>query len=193
MEITFKNSMLSITADGSALLMLTIPKDQKRLYDDLRAFDNDKLKLVTIDYFKEKKSKDANSGFWLMCDRIAKKLGNIKDNIYVDMVKKYGVWDDIIITSEAWPIYEKRHNNSSSVNFSKEHSLCDVVESYSKGGQGWVKIRSYPGTSVYSKEDFKPLLDGVIEEAKELGIPFFSREELDQMLLIWEKRKKEVE
>jgi hypothetical protein len=128
-----------------------------------------------------------------MCDRIAKKLGNIKDNIYVEMVKKYGVFDDVLLTVEAYPVYEKRHNDSSSVNFSKEYSLCEVAERYTKGSQGWVKLRSYPGTSVYSKEDFKPLLDGVIEEAKELGIPFFSREELDQMLLIWEKRKKEVE
>ena len=78
MEITYKDSILSTTADGNALLMLTIPKDQKRLYDDIRAFENDKLKVVTIDYFKEKKSKDANSGFWLMCDRIAKMLGTPK-------------------------------------------------------------------------------------------------------------------
>lgn len=190
MELHYKHSVFSTTPNGDALLMLTIPKDQKRLYEDIRTFENEELKVITIDYFKEKRSRDANSGFWLMCDRIAKKLGNTKDNIYVEMVKKYGVFDDLIITTEAWPVYEKRHNDSSSVKFSKGYSLCDVVESYSKGGQEWVKVRSYPGTSVYSKEDFKPLLDGVIEEAKELGIPFFSREELDQMLLVWEKRKK---
>ena len=193
MEIHFKESVFSVMPNGNALLMLTIPKDQKRLYDDLKALENDKLKVADIGYFKEKKSKDANSGFWLMCDRIAKKLGNTKDNIYVEMVKKYGVFDDVILTVEAFNVYEKRHNDSSSVNFSKGYSLCDVVETYAKGGQGWVKVRSYPGTSVYSKDDFKPLLDGVIEDAKELGIPFFSREELDQMLSVWEKRKKEVE
>ena len=193
MEIHYTDSIFAVQSDGNALLMLTIPKNQKRLYDDIKAFENDILKVMTIEYFKEKRSKDANSGFWLMCDRIAKKVGNTKDNIYVEMVKKYGVFDDLIMAAEVFPIYEKRHNESSSVKFTKEYSLCDIAERYRKGEQEWVKVRSYPGTSVYSKDDFKPLLDGVIDEAKELGIPFFSRDELDQMLMVWDKRKKEVE
>ena len=83
MEIHYTDSIFAVQSDGNALLMLTIPKNQKRLYDDIKAFENDILKVMTIEYFKEKRSKDANSGFWLMCDRIAKKVGNIKENIYV--------------------------------------------------------------------------------------------------------------
>ena len=108
MEIHYTDSIFAVQSDGNALLMLTIQKNQKRLYDDIKAFENDILKVMTIEYFKEKRSKDANSGFWLMCDRVAKKVGNTKDNIYVEMVKKYGVFDDLIMAAEVFPIYKKR-------------------------------------------------------------------------------------
>lgn len=193
MEIHFKDSLFSVTQDGNALLMITIPKEQKSLYDKVRAYEDDKPKVMSIKHYKEQRSHDSNSGFWVMCDRIAKKLGNNKNNIYVELVKEFGVFDDVVLIAEAQETYERRHNRSSSVKFDKDYSLCEVIERYKKGSQEWVKLRCYAGTSVYDSEDFKPLLDGTIEKAKEMGIPFFSKREIEQMAELWDKRKKEVE
>lgn len=189
MELHYTTSIFSVAQSGDGILMITIPKDQKSLYDKIRAYEDDKPKVMTIKHYKEQRSLDSNSGFWVMCDRIGKKLGNNKNNIYVELVKEFGVFDDVILIAEAQETYERRHNKSSSVDFDKDISLCEVVERYKKGQQEWVKLRCYAGTSTYESDEFKPLLDGTIEKAKDMGIPFFSKRELEQMALLWDKRK----
>lgn len=189
MELTYKHSVFAVSATGDAMFMITIPKSESHLYDKVRAYEDDKLKVMTINHYKEQRSLDSNSGFWVMCDRIGKKLGNNKNNIYVELVKEFGVFDDVILIAKAQETYERRHNKSSSVDFDKDVSLCEVVERYKKGQQEWVKLRCYAGTSTYESDEFKPLLDGTIEKAKDMGIPFFSKHELEQMALLWDKRK----
>ena len=67
------------------------------------------------------------------------------------------------------------------------------IKYYEEFGKGVVKgkefthYKIFKGSSEYNTLEMKYLLDGVIHEAEQLGIPTLSDEEISKMRLIWKK------
>ena len=49
-------------------------------------------------------------------------------------------------------------------------------------------IRGYFGSSTYNTKEMSILLDGVTREARDLGIPLISDEEMDRLINTWQPK-----
>ena len=55
------------------------------------------------------------------------------------------------------------------------------------GGNTHITIRGYIGSSSYDTKEMSVLIDGIVNEAKDLGIETWSREEIDRLIAEWEQ------
>lgn len=124
-----------------------------------------------IERKKKKRSLDANAYLWKLSTEIANVLRADKESIYVDMLKKYGQSDVVSVLSTV--------------------DVKGYFKYYDEFGKGYVNgkefthYRVYKGSSEYDVQEFSILLDGVIDEAKNLDIEVISERERSLMLEEW--------
>ena len=112
---------------------------------------------VTIKGLKHKRSKNANDYFWEIVGKIADKLKADKDEIYLKMLKRYGqgitvtVREGVDLSRAGFKYYEK---------------LQDGLNN----GVKFVAYRVFIGSSQYDTKEMSILIDGTVQEARDLGI-----------------------
>ena len=112
---------------------------------------------ITIKALKNKRSKNANDYFWELVGQMADKLGAKKEEIYFEQLKKYGqgitvtVQDGVDLTRAGFKYFEK---------------LQDGI----KNGTKFVAYRVFIGSSQYNTKEMSVLIDGTIQDAREMGI-----------------------
>jgi len=143
----------------------TVDKIKKKLF----LLDKDKTYDIEIKQHREKRSLNANSYAWFLITQIADVLNSDKDNIYVLMLKRYGVSNLIPISNEV-PIND----------YFKYYDIESKADKYT-----WYKI--YKGSSQYDTKQMYVLLNGIVSECKEMGIPTKEDLEIEKMLKEWEK------
>ena len=162
-QFNFKNAKLSTDfKTHTNILTLEIDKDSnyaiKQLLDELKDTE-----IYTAEFKKStrKRTLDQNAYMWVLLQRIAEKLNIPKEEVYREIVKDCGQFDILCVTDKA---------------------LERFIENWSRQGIGWVcdtdtsKIKGctnvicYYGTSTYTTEEMKRILDTVIEECKEFNI-----------------------
>lgn len=170
MEIRYTDSVFAVQSDGKALLMITIPKENNRLYDEIQAMENDKPKVITIKYYKEKRSLTANGYMFSLLSQIANKIGLSLGDCYVKHIKDYGVFvEGSYMTKKAFDVFEPSYSKAST-KLEHSSSMCTVIREFQKNGIEWVEYIAFIGSSEYDKKQFSILLDGVVQEAKDIGI-----------------------
>lgn len=181
MELTYKHSVFSVSATGDAMFMITIPKSESHLYDKVRAFEDDKLKVMTIDYHREKRTLTANSYLWVLVQKLSKVLNIPKGDMYIKLIKMYGQFHQPIIRSDAKDSFIRQWDIA---NTEVEHteSLCEITSTWKKGDVEWFEINAHCGSSTYSKYDFKTLLDGVVDECKIQNIDTMTPQEIQSLI-----------
>jgi len=55
-----------------------------------------------------------------------------------------------------------------------------------------IQLQCYFGSSTYNSKEFSTLLEGVIYEAKELGIDIITKEEKERLLKMWGNKEKSI-
>ena len=171
MKATANNIRTSYTESGQQELTLTLT--QKQPIDDLKAIiANGKLIEVDLHQQKKKRSLDANGMLWAICTQIANAIKSSKDEVYLTMLERYGVFTHIIVQQKA---VER---------IKQEWRTCRVLGEVTVNGKTGIQVMCYYGSHTYNSKEFSVLLDGVISDAKELGIEVIS--EQDKQLLIQE-------
>ena len=164
-----------ITQGAETWLMIQVPSDQNYLLNDVNAIlSNDKLKEVTISLEKKKRSLDANSALWVILNKMAIKLKTSKEELYMEVLKKYGVFTHIVVKPNA---VDK---------VIKEWRTVENLGEVKVNGKTGVQLQCYFGSSTYTKEEFSVLLNGVIEDAKEIGVEFISKADAIRLIEMWE-------
>ena len=129
--------------------------------------ESDNLKEFTIDYKFGKRSLDANAALWVTLDKMAKVLHTTKEELYLEMLKRYGVFTFAVIPHKA--VYR----------FKNEFKTAEEIGEVEINGKVGVQFKCYYGSSQYDKAEFSRLLDGVITDAKEIGVEFISKADRD--------------
>lgn len=112
---------------------------------------------LTIKKFAKKRSKNANDYFWEIVGLIADKLGASKEEIYFELLKKYGqsitvtVREDVDLTRAGFKYFEKMQDGL-------------------KNGTKFVAYRVFIGSSQYNTQEMSVLIEGAKSDAEELGI-----------------------
>lgn len=112
---------------------------------------------VTIKGLKHKRSKNANDYFWEIVSQMADKLGVSKEEIYFEMLKKYGQGITVTVREGV---------ELSRAGFKYFYKLQDGLSN----GVNFVAYRVLIGSSQYNTQEMSVLIKGTLEEARELGI-----------------------
>lgn len=128
---------------------------------------------------RRKRSLDANAYLWALCDQIAKKLGNSKEEVYLDAVKEAGVVDQQYMRVDAAKEWRRRW---------ERRGTGWPTEIVDEGLDGLVLVNAYWGSSTYDTAEMSRLLDNIIEKAKAQDIETATPDRLAMMQEEWRKK-----
>lgn len=174
MSMECKGRVISISRDletGGIVANLLLQDVSVQELQTLKAYEE---LSVSLKKYRKKRSLDANSYCWVLCSRIAEKVGSSKDEIYEQMLQDYGCFDEddngyIVVTVKSGTDMSKigRHWK-----FYKDNGKFS----------SYLKIK---GSSEYDSAEMGRFIDGIIFEAKELGISTETPDEIERMKALW--------
>ena len=155
---------------GKATLTLAINEEQaaKNLFDELHEADRLSIK---IDKWREKRSLNANNYAWKLMTEIGNILRASKDDIYLEMLKRYGQSEIISVLSHI-PIGEYV-------------KYCEEAGETTLNGKLFKHYKVYKGSSEFDTREMSIFLDGVVDEAKCLGIQTETPDQIARLKSLW--------
>lgn len=155
---------------GKPVLMLEINErnDFEHIVDDLK--DKDKLSIEVKEY-RERRSLNANAYAWSLIGQIADVVRAGKDEIYLILLKRYGQSELIRVLSHV-PIRNY-------VKYFEEAGESKL------NGKNFTHYRVYKGSSEFDTREMSIFIDGVVSEAKDLGIQTETPNQIAEMKARW--------
>ena len=132
--------------------------------------EQDEEKKFEVQECKGKRSLSQNSYCWLLINKIANILRLSKEEIYLQMLEDYGQSILIPVKKDEKPNgYFKYYKYETS-------SILNGKEA------DWYKI--YKGSSEFDSKEMTILIDGIIQECKQLGIETLTPDEIAKLKII---------
>lgn len=136
---------------------------------------SDKVHVLSIEQQKKKRSLQASAYCWVLCQKIAEKVGATKEAVYRKNISEVGSFEVVEVASAAVPRFIKRwHGNG----------LGWIAEPYQEKN-GFTTIIAYYGSSTYSTAEMARLIDALISEAKSVGVETLPDWQLEAMKTSW--------
>lgn len=132
----------------------------------------DREKTFEVKPYHPKRSLNANAFCWHLCNEMANVLRTSKDEVYQEMLKRYGQSRVISVLSEI--------------------DIGRFVKYYEEIGKGHVEgkefthYRCFIGSSEYDSREMAILIDGIVDEAQELGIDTLPTTAVERMKALWQ-------
>ena len=170
---------LTVNRDGTQNVTVTVTADFTKSFDALKG------KEVSVEITKASKSrsKDANAFMWALCSEIGKAMTPplAKEDVYRHAIKAVGVYEETKLL--AWDVQKvKRRWESHGTGW-----FIEIVDDAKLTGHK--TIHMYFGSSTYTVQEMKLLLDWLIDQCEQmqLSIPLGKKEEAE-LLERWGKR-----
>jgi len=133
-------------------------------------FNQDKDKLYEIKEHKEKRTLTQNAYYWVLVNELANCLKKSKEETHFDLLKDYSQVALVTLKSNVdIKGYIKYYQ------FERETNINGVKFNIYK---------VYKGSSEMDKKEFNVLLDGLIQEAQQQGIPTLTPNEIAKLRYI---------
>lgn len=179
MEVKITGRIVGASTDfrtGKPCLTLEINErsEFEVLVDEMR--EKDKLS-IEVKPFRQRRSLDANAYAWVLMDRLATALQKSKAEIYCEYVRDIGGNSETVCVRdeaaeklcEGW-----RHNG-----------LGWVTETFQSKLPGCTNVILYYGSSTYDTAQMSRLIDLIIQDCKENGIPTETPNQIAEMKARW--------
>lgn len=169
-EFKTKAPEIMFASNGDLKVLLTAPREYATYIEGL---PKDKELEVTIKRFVKRRSLDANALLWVMCDRIAQKVDTTKEDVYKRFIRDYGVFQIVPIKCEAVESFSEKWS---------KHGLgwfCEDMDGSKI--DGYKRVIIYFGSSTYNTQEMARVLEQILIEAKGLGIPTMTPEEMQSL------------
>ena len=143
----------------------------------LEAIENlkDNKLSIEIKKWRKKRSLDANAYCWVLCDKIAKKIGATKEEIYKDAISNVGTFEPMIVEERAFENFKRVW---------EKQGLGFLIQEVSRKDK-CVKVHCYYGSSSYNTKEMSILIDYIVQEAKQVGVETMPDKELKSLLEAW--------
>ena len=175
MKALASDMRVAINLDGFPEVTFTLKSHPRAEIDDLReVLDNGKDLSVKVKQHRKNRSLDANAMLWAVINEIANVLRTSKEEVYLDMLKKYGQSSVVSIVDEAVET------------FLKSVKYAEIIGEGTLNDKEFTHIKVFMGSSNYNSREMSILIDGTLSEAKELGIEVMS---LQDVVLLKEEWK----
>ena len=138
-----------------------------KLINYLSTQDNNKI--FEVNEYHEKKSLSQNGYAWALITQLANTIRKSKEEIYLDMLKNYGQSTIVSIIKEVDP--------------SKYFKYCELIGDGEINGRNFNHYRIYKGSSEFDSKEMSILIDGIIQECEQQGIPTLTKAEIEKLKL----------
>ena len=142
--------------------------DFEQMVDELK--DCERLS-IEVKPFRPRRSLDSNNYAWALITEIGNVLRANKEDIYLLMLKRYGQSEIISVLSHI-PIHEYV-------------KYCEEAGESKLNGKLFKHYKVYKGSSEFDTREMSIFIDGVVSEAKELGIQTMTPNELAKLKALW--------
>ena len=142
--------------------------DFELLVDELR--DKDKLS-IEVKPFRAKRSLNSNNYAWSLITQIADIVRASKEEIYLEMLRRYGQSELISVLAHI-PIRDYI-------------KYCEEAGESSLNGKLFKHYKVYKGSSEFDTREMSIFIDGIVSEAKGLGIQTETPDQIAEMKARW--------
>lgn len=170
---------LTINRDGTQNITVTVRFDFRETFDRLNDQDLD----VEIKQHREKRSRNANAYFHVLVNKIAGETGEADEAVKTRLVIEYGT---VAKDEDGLSIGFKL---PASVDVSRIYPYTRMFDQRTEGGKLFNCYLVLKHTSDMNTKEMARLIDGAIEEAKELGIETDTPETLARYKEEWARHE----
>lgn len=160
---------LSFTAKGKPIVTLEMNEYEPaiKMVGEL----HDTPLVVKIDKYREKRSLNANNYAWKLITEIGNVTRQSKEDVYLLMLKRYGQSDMVSVVADVPVQHYFKHYE-------------EAGESTLKG-KLFKHYRVFKGSSEFDTREMSIFIDGVVSEAKDLGIRTDTPDQIAKMKDLW--------
>lgn len=160
---------VSFTAKGNPIVTLELNEKfpALKMVDEL----HDMNLTIKIDKYREKRSLNANNYAWKLITEIGNRTRQSKDDVYFLMLKRYGQSEMISVMAHI-PIGEYV-------------KYCEEAGESTLNGKLFKHYRVYKGSSEFDTKEMSIFIDGIVSEAKDLGIQTDTPDQIAKMKALW--------
>lgn len=133
-------------------------------------FQQDREKIFEIKEKKAKRTLTQNAYYWVLLHELAKVLKIDNDTAHKMMLERYGTYEVISVLN--------------GIDLTGYFKYFDEIGSGTVNGKQFTHYKIFKGSSQMDSKEFAVLLDGLISDCEELGIPTLTREEIAKLKYI---------
>ena len=165
----------SLNRDGTQNVTVTVAADFAESYDRLK----DDAVTVEIKKATKKRSRDANAMCWAMCSDIGNALRPPvpKEEVYRKAIREVGEYEPLPIRGDAVETFQRRWAAKGTGWFAEVIDDSKIP--------GYKLVFAYYGSSPYDTATMSRLIDFLVEDARNMGLPIPASKEQEEMLAAW--------
>jgi hypothetical protein len=126
---------------------------------------------VEIKKWRNTRSLNANNYAWKLITEIGNVLRMDKEDVYFKMLQSYGQSQMISVLSE--------------IDVGRFLKYYEKAGESILNGKNFTHYKVYTGSSEYDTKEMSILIDGIVEECKNLGIETLAKPEIESLLNEW--------
>ena len=180
MKTTSTSISLQFTESDQPQLVITLLSRKQQALQEVgvlkEILSKGKVLEVEIKQYRKKRSLTANSYFWVLVDKVAKVIHSTPDEVYIQMLTRYGQREPellSVVEEGAEMIYRATQNH------------CVEVGESELNGKVFKHLAILKGSSTYTSGEMAILIDGIVQDAKELDIETMNDRELESLKQSW--------
>lgn len=132
--------------------------------------EQDKEQQFEITELRQKRSLTANAYYWSLLNQLANVLRFNNEKLHFVMLQRYGQYEVISVLS--------------SIDITGYFKYYEAIGNGEIKGKQFTHYKVYKGSSQMDSKEFATLLDGLVSECEEQGIPTLARDERAQLQFI---------
>ena len=147
-----------------------------------------KLLDIKLTQHREKRSLDANAYFHVLVDKIRGKTGYSFSRVKNELITSYGQIEyidgqQVIIKTNIQPDQMAE----------QETLHCKPIRVEIQNDNEITFYRVYRGSHTYNTAEMSKLIDGTVQEAKNLGIETMTPAQIERIMSLWERKRETKE
>ena len=159
---------------GKQRMLIEFDGDVTELYEELK----DKEVNVEMKQYRKRRSANANAYAWVLINKIAEKQQLPPEEVYRETIRNIAGVSTIVCCIDAAAEKLQQAWRAKGIGWQAE-----VLDSKLDGCKN---VMVWYGSSVYDTKQMSALIDLLVQECKQLGIPTDTPEEIERMKALWQ-------
>lgn len=135
---------------------MTYTGTKEQIQQFIFKLDKDIMYDIKVDKHRKKRSLDANNYAWHLITEISNVMRLSKEEVYVQFLKEYGQREYVCLLANIEP--------------SRISKYYEKQGTFKQNGNIYTSYMFYVGTSQYDSYEMSIFIDGLVQEARNLGI-----------------------